>query len=232
MSKILALDLYGTLLDPSSISSSLRFQLPERHHHLAGAITQAWRQIQLSYTFRLNSMGQYRPFSEVTRLALADAVHAHGAALSQEASEGLLEDYSRLRLFNDVPDLLGALDKDKDVKAVVFSNGTPQQLSACINSSAALRGSVLAREGALVSTHDVARFKPAMEVYQHLLEKLGLGLEERGRVVLVSSNPFDIVGGREFGFGTIWVDRTGKGWGDQLGRPERVVKRLGEVMGG
>jgi len=177
-------------------------------------------------------MGQHRSFSEVTRLALVDAVHAHGAALSPEALAGLLEDYDRLRPFNDVPDLLGALEKDKDVKAVVFSNGTPQQLSASINSSAALRGSVLAREGALVSAHNVARFKPAMEVYRHLLEKLGLGLGERGRVVLVSSNPFDIVGGREFGFGTIWVDRTGKGWGDQLGRPERVVRVLEEVMRG
>ena len=44
------------------------------------------------------------------------------------------------------------------------------------------------------------------------------------------SNPFDVVGAGRAGFNTIWVDRSGKGWVDQLGKPNNIVKNLKEFI--
>ena len=57
--KILAFDLYGTLLDTSSIVSVIESVLPDYNKHLAESITTDWRRSQLEYTWRLNSMGWY-----------------------------------------------------------------------------------------------------------------------------------------------------------------------------
>jgi 2-haloacid dehalogenase len=55
--KYLAFDLYGTLLDTSSIKATLEQLLIDEHKPLATQIVQAWRKYQLEYTWRLNSMG-------------------------------------------------------------------------------------------------------------------------------------------------------------------------------
>jgi 2-haloacid dehalogenase len=81
-----------------------------------------------------------------------------------------------------------------------------------------------------ISVDAVKRFKPAPEAYWHLLDRLEVTLEEAGRVVLVSGNPFDIVGAAEAGLKTAWIDRDGKGWRDGLGAPDKVVRSLEEVV--
>ena len=52
---ILAFDLYGTLLDTSCIASKVEEYYGEAKGKQVAAL---WRQHQLEYTWRLNSMGQ------------------------------------------------------------------------------------------------------------------------------------------------------------------------------
>jgi 2-haloacid dehalogenase len=116
--------------------------------------------------------------------------------------------------------------------ATLFSNGTPTQLQTSIHQSPGLKDSVFATSSALpfASVHDVKRFKPAPEAYTHLLSRLGVDRGEASSVAVVSANPFDIVGAAEIGLRTVWVDREGKGWTDGLGKPEKVVRGLGDVV--
>lgn len=58
-----------------------------------------------------------------------------------------------------------------------------------------------------------------------------------GGMWLVSGNPFDVVGAKAVGMRACWVDRAGAGWVDGLvqgerGRPDVVVRGVGEVVGG
>ena len=59
MSKIvLAFDLYGTLLDTSSVSKKLQECLGLQDEIAAKTVAQAWRKYQLEYTWRGNSMSK------------------------------------------------------------------------------------------------------------------------------------------------------------------------------
>ena len=53
----LAFDVYGTLLDTSSVSTALAKNL-SLSENKAKELAALWRQLQLTYTFRLNSMGR------------------------------------------------------------------------------------------------------------------------------------------------------------------------------
>ena len=66
MPEALAFDMYGTLVDPIRISEQLERHLPDA----APRVTQALRQKQLEYTFRLTAMQRYEPFDHVIRKSL------------------------------------------------------------------------------------------------------------------------------------------------------------------
>jgi len=97
-------------------------------------------------------------------------------------------------------------------------------LSATIANSQMLRGA------RCVSVDDVKKFKPDPETYRYLLEQLGRE-EDPASVVLVSGNPFDVVGAGKVGLETVWVSG-GADWCDGLGRPRRVVVGLEEIVDG
>jgi 2-haloacid dehalogenase len=82
----------------------------------------------------------------------------------------------------------------------------------------------------LLSMEPFKKFKPAPEVYHYLAGKTGIRLEE---IWLVSSNPFDIIGGAQVGLNTAWVDRACRGWQDAVlpTLPPKVVdKGIDEVL--
>lgn len=91
----------------------------------------------------------------------------------------------------------------------------------------------------VITVEEVRKFKPHPEVYYHLARKVGNGSEREHmkNMWLVSGNPFDIVGAKATGMRACWVDRGGARWVDALiegeeGRPDLVVKGLGEVIEG
>ena len=88
--KVLAFDLYGTLVDPIAISGEL--------DQMAGGsggreVARLWRLKQLEYSFRLTAMGQYEDFRWVTSRALDFALDSVGAEpkLTRRRSSGLVE---------------------------------------------------------------------------------------------------------------------------------------------
>ncbi|KAF2201522.1 haloacid dehalogenase, type II [Delitschia confertaspora ATCC 74209] len=232
---VLAFDVYGTLLSTESVKEQLASHFGDEK---ATQTARDWRTYQLEYTWRLNSMKKYLPFSTVTKHSLHNALASADLSLSPEDEENLLTNYTTsLTLFPDVPPLFSQLKSNNKLHPVLFTNASPDQMGPTLSNSS----SPLSEHAHLfkdtVLTHTVGKFKPAPEVYE-LLCKTVQKLDdcERKDVWLISGNPFDVVGANAYGMRTCWVDRTGNGWQDSLledvdtGRPTVIVRGVDDVV--
>ncbi|KAJ4292955.1 hypothetical protein N0V88_005618 [Collariella sp. IMI 366227] len=228
---IIAFDLYGTLLSTESIADELANHVGEEH---AVELAALWRRYQLEYTWRINSMGTYRPFNTLTQSALEHAAAELNLALSPGASTKVMAAYNSLEEFDDVDGALDIIKGYPPTEAYIFSNGTPDMITSSGNSTTLLKWYSGILKG-FVSVDDVMCYKPDRRAYEHLLRKVG----RKGKpetVWLVSSNPFDIVGAVAAGLKAVWVDRERKGWVDQLGHaiggldPTLIVDRAEKAV--
>lgn len=205
-------DAYGTLFDVHSVQQRCDAFWPGKGPQLS----QLWRAKQLEYTWQRSLMRRYEPFSRVTREALEYACEALGLALDGQRSDTLLADYRRLALYPDVP---GALALLKGRKLAILSNGSPDMLEPLVAQSGLAFDAVL-------SVDELKIFKPAPEVYQLAVDRLGVAPAQVG---FVSSNCWDALGAKSFGFEVHWINRSGAPV-DRLGfRPDRILKGLFEL---
>jgi 2-haloacid dehalogenase len=80
---------------------------------------------------------------------------------------------------------------------------------------------------AVLSVDALKVFKPAPEVYELAVRSLGLGREDIG---FVSSNCWDALGAKSFGFTVYWINRGGAPL-DRLGfMPDRIIKSLTDLI--
>ncbi|KAI0893139.1 haloacid dehalogenase [Annulohypoxylon nitens] len=209
---IIAFDLYGTLLSTESIADELAKIYGEDK---AKSLAALWRRYQLEYTWRINSMGEYKPFGEITRNALYHAVAEHGLTLTAENADALMRSYDALHVFPEIPSALKLLEENSgSVEAYVFSNGTGEMVGNSIKTSPDL-GPHAERFKSLITVDEVKCFKPDRRSYNHVLGHIGRQ-GDVSNVWLISANPFDIVGARAAGLKASFIDRSGKGWIDRL----------------
>jgi len=210
--KALVFDAYGTLYDVHSVVQRSEAFWPGK----GATLSQLWRAKQLEYTWQRSLMRRYAPFSQVTREALAYACAALGLELGADRSDALMQEYRRLATYPEVPAALAALR----VRKAILSNGSPDMLEPLVKHSGLALDAVL-------SVDEVKIFKPAPEVYQLAVDRLGVGKEEIG---FVSSNCWDALGARSFGFRVYWINRA-KAPVDALGfQPDRIVQGAHEVL--
>ena len=207
----LVFDAYGTLYDVHSVIQRCDRFWPGR----GAALSQLWRQKQLEYTWQRSLMRRYVPFSQVTREALAYACQALQLPLEAQQEEALMQQYLALAAYADVPDALARLKGRK----AILSNGSPDMLDPLVGHSGLAFDAVL-------SVDAVKVFKPAPEVYQLAVDRLGVPKEAVG---FVSSNCWDALGAKSFGFGVYWINRTGAPV-DRLGfQPDGLLGSLGDL---
>ncbi|MBM3353384.1 MAG: haloacid dehalogenase type II [Betaproteobacteria bacterium] len=205
-------DAYGTLFDLHSVQQRCEGFWPGKSLQLS----QLWRAKQLEYTWQRSLMRRYAPFSRVTRQALQYACEALGLALDESRSQALMEQYSRLALFPDVREALARL---KGHKLAILTNGSPDMIDPLVAHSGLSFDAVL-------SVDPLKAYKPAPEVYQFAVDRLGVAPEQ---VSFVSSNCWDALGAKSFGFEVNWISRGGAPL-DRLGlRPDRILKGLFEL---
>lgn len=192
----LVFDVYGTLVDTSSVAAEYERISPGH----GATISDAWRTKQLQYTWLLNSMGEYLDFREVTRRALIFSFRSLGLSCDADDESSLLSVYLYLTPFRDVDRALIDL-AESGHRLVVLSNGTPQMLDGVLENSGLRQ-----HFEAVMSVDKVKVFKPDPKVYQLAADRLGLSLD---RVGFVSANSWDIAGASSFGFATAWLNRTG-----------------------
>jgi 2-haloacid dehalogenase len=216
--RTLCFDVYGTLVDPLRLSERL-----ERHvGEAADRVSAIWRQKQLEYAFRLMAMDLYRDFEWVTRRALIFAIRSAGHDPTPEQLRSAMESYADLEAFPDVPAGLDRLAADGH-RLTVLSNGTPAMLDAVLRSTG-----LASRLEAVISVDEVGAFKPAPSVYQHAAARLATPI---GELMLVSSNPFDVIGARHAGMDAAWVRREAALFDEFDLEPTLVVGGLEELAG-
>lgn len=202
-------DAYGTLFDVHSVIARCETCWPGK----GAQLSQLWRAKQLEYTWQRSLMNRYAPFSTVTREALAYACEALGLELSVAQMEGLMSEYQRLGLFPEVRDTLNRVGRK-----AILSNGSPDMLMPLVESSG------LELE-AVISVDELKVYKPAPQVYALAEERLNTG-----SIGFVSSNCWDALGAKSYGFTVYWINRAGAPL-DRLGfRPDRVLSSLDEIL--
>lgn len=207
----LVFDAYGTLYDVHSVVRRCDGFWPGK----GPALSQLWRQKQLEYTWQRSLMRRYAPFSQITREALAYACESLKLALDAAQTDALMQEYLRLSPYPDVP---GALQALKGKKAIL-TNGSPDMIEPLVAHSAL-------RFDAVLSVDAVKMFKPVPEVYQLAIDRLGVKKEHIG---FVSSNCWDALGAKSFGFKVYWINRTGAPV-DRLGfQPDALLGSLGDL---
>ncbi|KDQ52911.1 hypothetical protein JAAARDRAFT_101256, partial [Jaapia argillacea MUCL 33604] len=225
--KVLAFDVYGTILDTSSISSSLQ-TWAGLDEPFAKQMSALWRRYQLEYTWRLNSMEIYEPFDQITRRSLRHAASEMDVTLEEEAISALMEAYTHLPSFADATKTITALANDPNIQIVIFSNGTEKMIHSALASS-----SLLPSLTNFYLADSIKRYKPSPAIYKGLLEFVGK-TDSPGDVWLVSGNPFDITGASTSNLSTIWVNRAQNPWVDKcLGedfRPTKIVQSLDGIL--
>jgi len=78
----------------------------------------------------------------------------------------------------------------------------------------------------VLSVDAVKIYKPSPKVYQLALRAMRL---PKQRILFVSSNAFDVVGAKSFGFKVCWINRAGVPL-DPLGpKPDLMVKNFDEL---
>lgn len=194
MDNAIAFDVYGTLIDTQAVSCRLSELIGDK----APAISRAWRQKQLEYSFRRGLMRDYRDFSGCTRAALLYACRDADVAINEDAVEQAMQAYGELDAFSDVRPGLDLL-RNENVSLYAFSNGCRQAVERLLQ-----RAAIDEYFTDIVSVEDVRSFKPDPEVYAYLLRSCGLPTDN---VFLVSGNPFDVLGAANVGIRTAWMRR-------------------------
>jgi 2-haloacid dehalogenase len=210
--KALVFDAYGTLFDVHSVVRRCDGFWSGK----GVALSQLWRAKQLEYTWQRSLMRRYVPFSQVTREALSYACEALELALDDARADALMAEYLNLALYADVPQALQKLGR---FSQAILTNGSPDMIEPLVRNSGL-------KFQAVLSVDEAKLFKPAPEVYALAVRRLGVAKESIG---FVSSNCWDALGARSFGFGVYWINRL-QAPVDRLGfEPDAVLKTLGDL---
>jgi len=208
----LVFDAYGTLYDVHSVIERCDQLWPGK----GAALSQLWRTKQLEYTWQRTLMRRYAPFSQITKDALEYCCAALKLPLDAGKADTLWQAYLRLAPYPDVP---GALQALAGRKMAILTNGSPDMIDPLVKHSGL-------KFDAVLSVDAVKQFKPVPEVYQLAIDRLGVAKESIG---FVSSNCWDALGAKSFGFRVYWINRTGAPV-DKLGfQPDGLLSTLGDL---
>ncbi len=214
----LVFDAYGTLFDVHSVTALAETLAPGH----GTALSQLWRTKQLEYTWLTSLMTTpefpRRDFAAVTAQALDYALAALGIDLGSDARNRLQGAYLTLAPF---PDVAAALAQLAPRPRWILSNGTLAMLEPLVKHT----GLDAHLDGVLsVDAADI--YKPSPRVYRLAADRLGL---PPARIGFVSSNGWDAVGAKAFGFTAFWINRGGAPIDRHGPAPDRVISTLADL---
>ncbi|WP_211236964.1 haloacid dehalogenase type II [Aneurinibacillus terranovensis] len=213
--KAIIFDAYGTLFDVHTVVDKCEQFFPGKGRK----ISEIWRQKQLEYTWLRSLMGRYEDFWSVTHDALIFALKELKVDLNEQIHMTLLDQYLRLNPYPEVPN---ALEKLKNRKLAILSNGSTDMLNTVVENAGLSH--VFTH---VISVDELKIYKPFMGVYQLGVAKLWVNKEE---TLFITSNPWDASGAKTFGFQVCWINRFNKQF-DELGvQPNMILKNLDQLV--
>ena len=190
--KAIIFDAYGTLFDVNSAAEKCKDKIGDKWESFANF----WRTTQLEYTWLRSLMERHKDFWQITEDSLDKSMKAFNIDLSMRNE--LLNLYKILSPYKEVPETLKAL-KEKKFKLSILSNGTPSLLNELVKSN-----NLENLFDDIFSIEEVGVYKPHSKVYDIPIKKYKI---EKNEVAFLSANTWDVSGGGNYGYQSIWVNR-------------------------
>ena len=213
--KAIIFDAYGTLFDVNSAAKKCKDKIGDKWEGFANY----WRTTQLEYTWLRSLMDRHKDFWQVTEDSLDKSMKAFKIDSSMRGE--LLDLYKILSTFPEVKEVLNNL-KEKNYKLAILSNGTPSLLNELVKSN-----NLDSIFDDIFSIEEVGIYKPSSKVYDIPIKKFKIQKDE---VVFLSANTWDVSGGGNYGYNSVWVNRNYNIFDSLDYIPQNQVKNLGELL--
>ena len=213
--KAIIFDAYGTLFDVNSAAEKCKDKIGNKWEPFANF----WRTTQLEYTWLRSLMKRHKDFWQITEESLDKSMMAFN--IDPKMKNELLNLYKVLSPFQEVPETLKLL-KEKNFKLAILSNGTPSLLNDLVKSN-----NLNNLFDDLFSIEEVKIYKPHPKVYDLPIEKYKI---KKNEVAFLSANTWDVAGGGNYGFQSVWVNRNNNVFDNLDYKPNNEIKNLSELI--
>ena len=213
--KAIIFDAYGTLFDVNSAAEKCRDKIGDKWERFANF----WRTTQLEYTWLRSLMNRHKDFWQITEDSLDKSMKTFD--IDPSMRNELLNLYKVLSPFKEVPDTLKAL-KEKKFKLAILSNGTPSLLDELVKSN-----DLENLFDDIFSIEQVGVYKPSSRVYDMPIKKYNISKSE---VAFLSANTWDVSGGGNYGYQSIWVNRNNNIFDNLDFKPKYQIADLNKLI--
>ena len=213
--KAIIFDAYGTLFDVNSAAEKCKDKIGDKWEGFANY----WRTTQLEYTWLRSLMNRHKDFWQITEDSLDKSIKAF--KIDNSMRNELLDLYKKLSTFTEVKEVLNSLKK-KNYKLAILSNGTPALLNKLVSSN-----DLTDIFDDIFSIEEVGIYKPNSKVYDLPVKKYQIKKDE---VAFLSSNTWDVSGGGNYGYNSIWVNRNKNIFDNLDYKPKNEVENLKQLL--
>ena len=214
-SRIIVFDAYGTLFDVNSAAEKCKEKIGEKWL----AFANYWRTTQLEYTWLRSLMGRHKDFWLVTEDSLEKSMKVFKIDISMKKE--LMNLYRILSPYPEVNEVLHKL-KERDFKLAILSNGNPDLLKELVT-----RNELHKLFDDIFSIEEVKVYKPSSKVYQLPVKKYNV---KPNKITFLSANTWDVSGGGNYGFDSIWVNRNKFEFDILDYQPKTEIGNLSELL--
>ena len=213
--KAIIFDAYGTLFDVNSAAEKCKDKIGDKWEGFANF----WRTTQLEYTWLRSLMDRHKDFWQITEDSLDKSIKVFN--IDPSMKNELLNLYKILSPYKEVPETLKTL-KEKKFKLAILSNGTPSLLDELVKSN---HLDNLFYD--IFSIEQVGVYKPSSRVYDLPIKKYNINKSE---VAFLSANTWDVSGGGNYGYQSIWVNRNNNIFDNLDFRPKYQITDLNKLI--
>ena len=213
--KAIIFDAYGTLFDVNSAAEKSKEKIGDKWEDFANY----WRTTQLEYTWLRSLMKRHKDFWQVTEDSLDKSMQTYKIDISMRNE--LLDLYKILSPFSEVPEVLKSL-KEKKYKLAILSNGTPTLLNQLVKSN-----NLENIFDDIFSIEEVGIYKPDTKVYDMPINKYQI---KKSEIAFLSANTWDVSGGGNYGYNSIWVNRNNNIFDKLDYQPKLEIKNLKDLL--
>ena len=213
--KAIIFDAYGTLFDVNSAAEKCKDKIGDKWEGFANY----WRTTQLEYTWLRSLMKRHKDFWQITEDSLDKSINVF--KIDNSMRDELLNLYKILSPFKEVPEVLKSL-KNKNYKLAILSNGTPSLLNELVQSN-----NLNDLFDDIFSIEEVGVYKPDSKVYNLPIKKYNI---KKNEVAFLSANTWDVSGGGNYGYNSIWVNRSNNIFDSLDFKPNIEIKSLHELL--
>ena len=213
--KAIIFDAYGTLFDVNSAAEKCKDKIGDKWEPFANF----WRTTQLEYTWLRSLMGRHKDFWKITEDSLDKSMKSF--KIHSSMRDELLNLYKVLSPFKEVQETLKTL-KEKKFKLAILSNGTPSLLNKLVKSN-----NLENFFDDIFSIEEVGIYKPNSKVYDIPIKKYKI---EKNEVAFLSANTWDVSGGGNYGYQSVWVNRNNNIFDNLDFKPKFEIKDLSGLL--